>query len=277
VNTSREETFYDEEEVDEDVLEDRRPEDELEAVEDPRGPGEAVNKTAADEQKNVTNKMSSTELLKSLSTSVDDDRGKTQQEDDIYIEESVRALPFVISPNKTLAAVAEEPAVPSRVKERKDKKKKGRKKKGRKRKKKKLRNVKGGKARSMLFKRYQEKRRLRLRQRHRRKGKHHVAAAGAGTVVAGRRRVMQQARQGSRRRLGGGKLRQLWTQSQKYQEWRRQQSQEQLLAQPAAQLAIEQLWQGLFRQGPQWKQIYQVPLTLYTSVGTLQCRYVFLC
>jgi hypothetical protein len=219
-------------------------------------PGEALNPVAG-EQTNLTMK-SSVVLLKSLTTSVEEDLEKTQeqQEDDIYLEETLDALPFVIRPNKTVATVSE--PVPMHKKGRKARKKKGRKRNGRKRKrrKKKMRGSGEGKGRTLLFRRYQEKRRQRLRQQRLRKGKQGLDADTSGAAVARRRMFL--GRQGRRRRLGGGKLRQLWTQSQKYQDWRRQQSQEQLLAQPGAQLAIEQLWQGLFRQGQQWKQIYQV-------------------
>jgi hypothetical protein len=117
------------------------------------------------------------------------------------------------------------------------------------RRKKRLRKTEGGKqgrGRTLLYRRFVKRRRQ--QQRRMRMGK--KSASESGEPV--------EREQVRRRRLGRAKLRQFWLQSEKYQAWRRDQSREQLLEQPGAQLAIQQLWQGLFRQGNQWQQVYQV-------------------
>jgi hypothetical protein len=129
------------------------------------------------------------------------------------------------------------------------------------RRKKRLRKTEGGKqgrGRTLLYRRFVKRRRQ--QQRRMRVGKKSTCCASeSGGDPVEREQIR-------RRRLGRAKLRQLWLQSQKYQAWRRDQSRQQLLEQPGAQLAIQQLWQGLFRQGNQWQQVYQVKNSwLYSS------------
>jgi len=109
---------------------------------------------------------------------------------------------------------------------------------------------KQGNGRALLYRRFRERKR-RQRQRVRAEKKmRSTEKAGTGK--------QKKVPPGLRRRLGRAKLRRFWLQSEKYQAWRREQSRQQLLEQPGAQLAIQQLWQGLFRQGDQWQQVYQV-------------------
>jgi hypothetical protein len=128
------------------------------------------------------------------------------------------------------------------------------------RRKKRLRKMEGGKqgrGRTLLYRRFVKRRRQ--QQRRMRMGKKSTCCASESGGDPVEREQMR------RRRLGRAKLRQFWLQSQKYQAWRRDQSRQQLLEQPGAQLAIQQLWQGLFRQGNQWQQVYQVRNSLSCS------------
>jgi hypothetical protein len=123
----------------------------------------------------------------------------------------------------------------------------------------------GGRGRALLFRRFQERRRR--QQRRRSEGKKSSLKTIGAEPDSGNLddRVKGRKMRRMRRRRGRAKLRRLWLQSQKYQAWRREQSRQQLLGHPAAQLAIQQLWQGLFRQGNHWQQIYQVTNSVTTK------------
>jgi len=223
---------------------------------------EAVSTEAAGQQNLARGSLAP--LLRSLTleTEAEPVESDLSQADDAHLESLHDKSPLIDKNNKNLhekgpLPVSEVSATGDKSSRRLRNREKRRRKGHRRRGKKRLRNGDQGgqqQARVLLLRRYQAKRQ---RQQVRRRRLNRKNASLASTE-----RPKKKLPRNRRRQLGAGlgqlRMRRLWAQSQKYQAWRRQKSQEQLLAQPAAQLAIEQLWQGLFRQGDHWKQIYQV-------------------
>ena len=223
-------------------LEDERP---VEVVD--RG-----NREVGDENRNLTLMMSAAPLLRALNSGKDIRLENVHERSEEKLFEDLHDEAPLLAGEDRNASLPIPRGKMRKVRNREKRRKKGRKRKNRK---KSMRGGQDRRGRTLLFQRYQAKRRRQLRQRRRLEGKNILVGGAAGPSSGSRRKHLQR---NGRRQLGRGKLRQLWTQSQKYQAWRRHQSREQLLAQPAAQMAIEQMWQGLFRQGAHWKQVYQV-------------------